>query len=374
MSRAAYCTVCEANVYVGEGDTCPNGHGPECLTGFYEAPTPPPPPPPAATTSEHLPVQKAKSPLLLTIGAVALLAILLLGGALGLQWFRSRPRPQAPEILLERLPGVMREATATVSGSIVPSTASAAFSVNGGTWQAVNVNGGRFEQTIALDMGENVCQIRVKVSESGETTIAKFSLTYRPFCPLSVQSPADGFHTTKTAVSVKGSTTPGARVTVGGKAVSVASDGSFQTQFPLSLGENRLTVVAASDGYDESRVSLVANRNETAAAYKRSCGRIAYKYLSKNPDKYTTDRFQFFGQIAFIRESSGVTEIQLNITPDGWGYWSDEVYVTYNGSTSFVQGDLIQVWGDCTGSYEYKSIAGWDMSVPGLTARYVAPY
>jgi len=38
MAKAAWCAVCNANVYVTDEGTCPQGHGPENLSNYYEAP------------------------------------------------------------------------------------------------------------------------------------------------------------------------------------------------------------------------------------------------------------------------------------------------------------------------------------------------
>jgi len=38
MAKAAWCAACNANVYVTDDGTCPQGHGPENLSNFYDAP------------------------------------------------------------------------------------------------------------------------------------------------------------------------------------------------------------------------------------------------------------------------------------------------------------------------------------------------
>jgi hypothetical protein len=40
MPQAAYCAQCGENVYVTDEGKCPNGHGPEHLSGYYDAPEP----------------------------------------------------------------------------------------------------------------------------------------------------------------------------------------------------------------------------------------------------------------------------------------------------------------------------------------------
>lgn len=52
MAQAAFCSQCNANVYVTSDGRCPQGHGPEALSNHYEVPDAPAPaaPVPAATT------------------------------------------------------------------------------------------------------------------------------------------------------------------------------------------------------------------------------------------------------------------------------------------------------------------------------------
>lgn len=44
MARAGFCNGCHANVWLNEAGGCPAGHGPEYITGVYEAAAPAQPP------------------------------------------------------------------------------------------------------------------------------------------------------------------------------------------------------------------------------------------------------------------------------------------------------------------------------------------
>lgn len=65
MARAAFCSGCNANVYVTDSGTCPQGHGADALSNFYEVPAEPAPAPvasapaPVAPTPEPVPVATA---------------------------------------------------------------------------------------------------------------------------------------------------------------------------------------------------------------------------------------------------------------------------------------------------------------------------
>ena len=73
MAKAAYCSQCGTNVYVtGEG-RCPNGHGPESLSNYYEAAETATAP---QTPSAGAATQKSKTPLII---GIVLVIVLLCG-------------------------------------------------------------------------------------------------------------------------------------------------------------------------------------------------------------------------------------------------------------------------------------------------------
>ena len=66
------------------------------------------------------------------------------------------------------------------------------------------------------------------------------------------------------------------------------------------------------------------------------------------------------------------TEMRIAVTRDSWGWNIDDViYVTYDGTTDFVEEDVVTVYGEITGSYSYTSVAGWQITVPGVKAKYI---
>lgn len=62
----------------------------------------------------------------------------------------------------------------------------------------------------------------------------------------------------------------------------------------------------------------------------------------------------------------------LDMTSDGYGYWSDSIAVVYSGALKKVyEKNVVTVYGVCDGQYSYTSVAGYDMTVPLIVARYV---
>ncbi len=108
MARAAFCSQCNANVYVTDDGRCPQGHGPESLSNFYEvteepsiAPSPAPvdqppaytpkPSPAAAAYADASPVgakPKSKLPIIIAI-VVGLLLLCGIGSCVAIGMFMN---------------------------------------------------------------------------------------------------------------------------------------------------------------------------------------------------------------------------------------------------------------------------------------------
>jgi hypothetical protein len=106
--------------------------------------------------------------------------------------------------------------------------------------------------------------------------------------------------------------------------------------------------------------------------YEASCNVISFQELNSNLNNYTGQHFKFTGQIVQINENNGVTDIVLAVTQVNGG-WSptDVIYVTYNTKTTFNIGDVVIVYGDVSGSYNYISVSLGELKIPQLTARYI---
>ncbi len=119
MAKAAWCAVCGANVYVTDDDTCPQGHGPESLSNYYEAPD--------LTPADHAqldagtPADKRRGTNRTLIIVLVVLGVLVLcgvgacvAGVAGLAAF-SKTVDESVESLAE--PGIIKVSPAASSGS-----------------------------------------------------------------------------------------------------------------------------------------------------------------------------------------------------------------------------------------------------------------
>lgn len=93
--------------------------------------------------------------------------------------------------------------------------------------------------------------------------------------------------------------------------------------------------------------------------------KVTYELLKKSADKYAGRPWAFTGTIFQIFERDGHTEALVAI--DGWG--NKNFRVEGDFATDFVEKNRVYSVGYLAGDYSYKSIAGWDMTIPALAAR-----
>lgn len=112
-------------------------------------------------------------------------------------------------------------------------------------------------------------------------------------------------------------------------------------------------------------------KQQEIANYKSSCQSLSYKVLNKNPDGLIGTKVMLHGQILQIQEDAGSTFMLLQVTYLGYDTWTDNVAVAYSGTIDAYEDDVITVWGEVSGAFSYKSQAGWDLTVPGVKAKYI---
>jgi starvation-inducible outer membrane lipoprotein len=106
--------------------------------------------------------------------------------------------------------------------------------------------------------------------------------------------------------------------------------------------------------------------------YEASCISVGYQELSTNIGKYNGQHVKFSGKVVTINSNNGKTQIVLSVTPvnGGWST-SDLISVNYNAQTQFKAGDIVTVYGDVAGTYNYVSISNGQLIIPKITARYI---
>ncbi|MBX0313292.1 hypothetical protein [Planococcus glaciei] len=99
---------------------------------------------------------------------------------------------------------------------------------------------------------------------------------------------------------------------------------------------------------------------------------IRFAELNKNPEKHAGAYVKYQGEILQIIEDKFSSVIRLAVIKDVYGYdFNDVIYITYDGTTEFVDEDVITIYGTVIGNYTYESQAGYNISLPHIEADIV---
>jgi len=117
---------------------------------------------------------------------------------------------------------------------------------------------------------------------------------------------------------------------------------------------------------------IQAKKEKEIADYKASCKTYEFRVLKKDADSLKGERIKLKGEVLQILEQSGSADIRLAVTRTSYGWsYNDVVYVVYLGTTDIYEEDVITVWGEVSGSYTYESIAGYNITLPLVRAKYL---
>ena len=119
---------------------------------------------------------------------------------------------------------------------------------------------------------------------------------------------------------------------------------------------------SAGSSSSASSSSAAQQKGFDAASYTSA----SYEDVARDPDAYENKKLMFSGSVLQLMEGSA-NEMRLAVDGDH----SDIVYVTYDPSLvdkRILEGDTIRMYGVCSGLYDYTSIFGKQVNVPGMRA------
>ncbi len=244
---------------------------------------------------------------------------------------------------------------------------------------AIGLIAGTEEEPTGGDGGGKASQVQTEQASAKEP-----AEVLEPSLELDAPEPRS---VTATQVKLTGSldaedgTPGGATVKVDGKTAAL-KDGRWSKTVQLKRGKNDFIVAATKAGYEGASTVVSVTRKRTpaeiaAAVAKRKADYIAgaqslpYNQLEKNPDRHAGKRVVYRGQIMQIQEDFGSSVILLSVTDEGYGFWTDNVWVDYEGTINGAEDDIITVYGVIEGTKSYETQIGGETYVPQMTAKYV---
>ncbi len=158
----------------------------------------------------------------------------------------------------------------------------------------------------------------------------------------------------------------------------------FDDKFDLqSINENEGVTAyyfVTEDG-EQLLVDIIPNEEVTFTmddviqAYKDSCVPYTYEEIARNPEKVKDNLAVVEGQVIQVVEDGNTVRLRLNITPIGYGFYEDTIFVNYyredENEDRILEDDIIKVYGRLNGLTSYTALFGQDVTLPEIIAKYV---
>lgn len=141
------------------------------------------------------------------------------------------------------------------------------------------------------------------------------------------------------------------------------------------------TVESNMKYYDSNNKKVNTNlkklKQQIVDDYKKECKSYKYKDVLRNPEKYKGKKAYWFGEITQVVEKTNLESIfRISVTCKKFSYSKeyycpDTIYVTYYGEKSFIEDDMVKMWGTMDGTQTYTTVLGANMTIPKFDAVYM---
>ena len=149
-----------------------------------------------------------------------------------------------------------------------------------------------------------------------------------------------------------------------------------------NLGTLSVDTVNANTKYYDANHNAVNTNIDTLKAnvisdYKNSCATYNYKDVLRNPSDYNGKKAYWFGKIIQVvdkSQKSSTFRIDVTCQKNQYleGYFCDDtIYVTYYGEQSFIEDDMVKMWGSMDGTKSYTTVLGAGVTIPKFNAKYM---
>ncbi|MFH1181386.1 MAG: hypothetical protein V1702_00340 [Candidatus Woesearchaeota archaeon] len=119
-------------------------------------------------------------------------------------------------------------------------------------------------------------------------------------------------------------------------------------------------------GVTAGKPALTQSCQPTISQIKQNAKNVNYDDLFRNNENYVGDLVYYRGEVTQI----GDGYMRLSVTKEDF-FWTDVIFVDYSGSDRYLEGDIIDLWGQVKGLYSYAAIFGNEVTVPEVDSLYV---
>lgn len=127
----------------------------------------------------------------------------------------------------------------------------------------------------------------------------------------------------------------------------------------------------------EVNTNLDKLKQQIVDDYKKECKSYKYKDVLRNPEDYRGKKAYWFGEITqVVEKSSRESVFRISVTCEKLSYSKeyycpDTIYVTYYGDKSFIEDDMVKMWGTMEGTQTYTTVLGASVTIPKFDAKYM---
>jgi len=143
-----------------------------------------------------------------------------------------------------------------------------------------------------------------------------------------------------------------------------------QAEGNVEHAESRLSGAESDVHSAEKEVAHLQAIAEEESRFREEATTIDYKQLIKNPNAYKGEKVVYTGQVFQIQEEGGFGVMLLSVTDEGYGFWTDNIWVEFDEPTEAAEEDIVTVYGTIAGSEEYETQIGGSTYVPRMKAKY----
>lgn len=128
-------------------------------------------------------------------------------------------------------------------------------------------------------------------------------------------------------------------------------------------------------GEETDREYFEGTPEQQEGYYKDACVQRSYEELARYPGNYEGELIYFYGKVIQVLEDGNDVVLRVNVTyNESW--WEDTVYVWYTrqdaGEARILEDDIVSLWGKYEGLHSYESVQGNTVTLPSMTARFIA--
>jgi hypothetical protein len=162
----------------------------------------------------------------------------------------------------------------------------------------------------------------------------------------------------------------------GTTSITAAADaqGNFVLHFvALPMGVTQVAVAAVVVGYTDGNASISITRTLSPRAYKASAAAIPYNQLVKDPAALAGRVVTYTGQVFQYDTNTTTSNMILAVTDDGYGYWSNNVWLDVDPATTanVCKDTVVRFWGTVVGAYSYTTTSNGTLTIPEIHVQYI---